>query len=96
MKPTNLMGLKNFTRPVTIMLHKVPNGIKETRGAGGGEGRGQESSQKSWFTVSMELVGESVAGWGEERKGEACTSNNSQKTEMVRERRYVSFLLLLS
>lgn len=40
------------------MPKKAPNGIKQTGGEGGGEGRGQEPSQKSWSTVSMKLAGE--------------------------------------
>ena len=48
MKATDFIDLKSFTRTVTVLPKRLPNGIKETTGGGGGEGQGQESTQKSW------------------------------------------------
>lgn len=48
LKATNFIDLKNFIRTMTILPKEKPNGIKQTRDEGGGKGRGQESTQKSW------------------------------------------------
>lgn len=47
LKATDFIDLKNFTRTVTILLKKEPNGIKQTRDEGRCEGKDQESTQKS-------------------------------------------------
>lgn len=47
MKATDFIDLKNFTRTVTVLAKKKPNGIKQTSGEGGGEGRSRNPLRKA-------------------------------------------------
>ena len=65
LKATDLTDFKSLTKAATVQpknkQKKEANGTKQTRGGTAGEGRGQESTQKSW-SVLVEI------GWG----GDAC------------------------